>query len=103
MDFYTDRKIERENESRRKMRIRREMRREEMKEEKEKKAQESIYLRIEKRVLAYSVTSGASERRDASVFCLAKHRDAIRRDASCRSLHHFRTRVIYSRIEQLND
>lgn len=36
------------------------MRREEMKEEKEKKAQESIYLRIEKCVLAYSVTSGAS-------------------------------------------
>lgn len=45
-----------------------EMRREEMKEEKEKKAQESIYLRIEKCMLAYSVTSGASQRRDASAF-----------------------------------
>lgn len=50
-----------------------------MKEKKEKKAQESVYLRIEKRVLAYSVTSGASRRRDASVFYLAKHRDTTRR------------------------
>lgn len=48
-----------------------------MKEEKEK-AQERVYLRIEKCVLAYSVTSDASQRRDASAFCLAKHRDATR-------------------------
>lgn len=71
--------------------------------EKEKKAQESVYLRIEKRVLAYSVTSDASRRRDASVFYLAKHRDAIRRDASCHSLHYWNKSDLIANwiIEQL--
>lgn len=64
-----------------------------------------MYLRIEKRVLAYSVTSGASRRRDASVSCLAKHRDTTRRDATRHvdSLDYFGARAIRSRIEQLND
>lgn len=50
-----------------------------VKEEIEKEeARESVYLRIEKRARrrAYSVTSGASRRRDASVFRFTVDRDA---------------------------
>lgn len=81
-----------------------EMKKEKMKEEKEKKARENIYLRIEKCVLAYSVTSGASQCRDVSAFYLANHRDATQRGATWHSSERlFGTRVICTRIEQLND